>query len=44
VCQFASHLHCGFDVPLANGLQISVITYGGHWQGTPSLGKCARTW
>jgi hypothetical protein len=27
VCQFTSHLHCGFDVPLANGLQNDVIAY-----------------
>ncbi len=27
VCQFASHLHCGFDVPLANGLQNGVIAH-----------------
>jgi hypothetical protein len=27
VCQFASHLHCGFDAPLANGLQNGVITH-----------------
>jgi len=25
VSQFASHLHCGFDVPFANGLQNGVI-------------------
>jgi hypothetical protein len=25
--QFASHLHCGFDAPLANGLQNGVISH-----------------
>jgi hypothetical protein len=27
VREFASHLHCGFDVPLANGVQNGVITH-----------------
>jgi hypothetical protein len=27
VCQLASHLHCGFDAPLANGLQNGVIAH-----------------
>jgi hypothetical protein len=46
VCQLASHLHCGFDVPFANGLQNGVIAHehppwgNAFVRGKPFLFEC----
>ncbi len=42
VCQLASHLHCGFDSPLANGLQNDVIDHEHPPWGNAFVHSCSN--